>query len=205
MSSAIIIKQTDAVHLISDAAAYDTSNGTLLAIGPKSFSIAHLNAAVACRGDLAALPLVNGLGFASNYNGLHREAGRILADAEKQKLKLELFIGGFLPTGESDAFMASTGVAWTTDIPGFAVVPMPPGDNPICAALANRAPDDFDPLRDGLAIIEAQRRHAVDGMFIVGGWASLISVYRDRIEQRILTRWPDKIGQPINPHPALAT
>jgi hypothetical protein len=217
MSSAILIRQTDAIHIISDAAAYD-KNGTVIALAPKSFAIPHMSAALTARGDLAALPLVAPLVSLRKYEQTLSAVYRVLAAAKKANSELELFIGGFMTDGESHAFHATTesvtGAAAphppvndpiyeltnaVTSIPGFAASPMPPADDPIYELIGNRCPDQIDPRVDGLAIIEAQRRHAVDGIFTVGGWATLISVYRDRIEERILTRWPDRIGEPIDP------
>lgn len=194
MSSAMLIKQIDAIHIITDAVAYD-KDGVVLAMGPKSFAIPHLSAAVAARGDLAALPLV---GILANATDFVSGARNVIGAAEKGGLSLQLFVGGFLPAGAPYAFVASTSVAYTVDVDGFAGAPMPPASDPIYELIGRNA-DQIDPQIDGLALIEAQRRHPVDGIFIVGGWATLISIYRDRIEERILMRWPDRVGEKINP------
>jgi hypothetical protein len=59
---------------------------------------------------------------------------------------------------------------------------------------------DFDPERDGLALLEAQRRF-VDayGGHIVGGTAQLTTVTEASVSTVTLKQWPDEIGRPITP------
>ncbi|NNM71419.1 hypothetical protein [Enterovirga aerilata] len=49
-------------------------------------------------------------------------------------------------------------------------------------------------IEAGLAIL---RRQHVAEPAKVGGFAQLTTVYRDRIESRILERWPDRVGERI--------
>ncbi len=58
----------------------------------------------------------------------------------------------------------------------------------------------FDPRRDGLRLIEAQRAYKDErGAHRVGGQAELTEVTRDGINQSVLRVWPDKLGQMIKP------
>jgi hypothetical protein len=56
-------------------------------------------------------------------------------------------------------------------------------------------------IADLTKLIELQRRFKPDGIdhYFVGGFAELTIVRSDSIEQRILRRWPDVIGERIDP------
>jgi hypothetical protein len=51
------------------------------------------------------------------------------------------------------------------------------------------------PAESGLAIMLAQR----EKFGVIGGWCQMTTVRANHIETRILERWPDKIGELINP------
>jgi hypothetical protein len=61
----------------------------------------------------------------------------------------------------------------------------------------------FDPARDGLALLEHQRREPWakenGDQYLVGGFAELTTVSADGVHQRRLDTWPDKIGRKIEP------
>jgi hypothetical protein len=62
--------------------------------------------------------------------------------------------------------------------------------------------EQFDPERDGLALIEAQRRWVdADGRHIVGGTAQLTTVSEVGVTTTVLREWPDEIGRRIEPNP----
>ncbi len=67
--------------------------------------------------------------------------------------------------------------------------------------------DELDPAIDGLRLLEVQRqqrRALVPGgaeAHWIGGFGLLTSVRCDRVEQRVIGRWPDEVGQPILPEP----
>ena len=79
-------------------------------------------------------------------------------------------------------------------------------------------PNDIDPVRDGLAILEMQRHHPVSHgsgtsdfddrtprrlgrteVFSVGSFAQSTTAARDQVMTKIIRRWPDEIGQRIKP------
>jgi hypothetical protein len=85
-----------------------------------------------------------------------------------------------------------------------------PHDEAIKAELKRAFPDGidperFDPLVDGLRILEIQRHHKVahpsDSTFVdavgVGGFAQLTTIRRDEITMKIIRRWADEIGRPL--------
>lgn len=64
--------------------------------------------------------------------------------------------------------------------------------------------EGLDPITDGLAIFEAQRRTPVfigeDIHYAVGGFAELTTVTREGVTRQILKEWPeDVVGLPIAP------
>jgi hypothetical protein len=63
MSAVIVIRQTDAVHLVCDGASYKP-DGTLLGITAKGFALPHLNCAIAFRGDIRGVALITELALA---------------------------------------------------------------------------------------------------------------------------------------------
>jgi hypothetical protein len=58
-------------------------------------------------------------------------------------------------------------------------------------------------ISDLETVVELQRRRHINGVdhCVVGGFAELTIVTPDVIEQRILFRWPDKVGEKVNPAP----
>ncbi len=63
-------------------------------------------------------------------------------------------------------------------------------------------PCRFDPMRDCLPLIEAQRRlpdAEREGEFNIGGQAELYQIDRRGVTRTVLARWSDRIGQKIRP------
>ena len=67
-------------------------------------------------------------------------------------------------------------------------------------------PEDFDPIRHGLPLMEAQRRGKTAPRFFagepfhcVGGavWCSIVT--RDGVSQEVIHHWHDEVGEPIVP------
>lgn len=64
--------------------------------------------------------------------------------------------------------------------------------------------EQFDPVAHGLAYMEEQRQIRVDlgqnkQISIVGGFLLSHEITRDGVSERIVQRWPDKVGEPIQP------
>lgn len=132
----------------------------------------------------------------------------------------ELFVGGFSEDGSPAAWAISSSGGRGLAIEGVACAPF---DGPVRAEFArafppDTDPNDIDPVRDGLAILEMQRHHPVSHgsgtsdfddrtprrlgrtkVFSVGGFAQLTTVARDQVMTKIIRRWPDEIGQRIKP------
>jgi hypothetical protein len=211
MSAVIVIRQSDAVHLVCDGASY-APDGTLLGITAKGFALPHLGCAVAFRsGDIRGVALVTDLALAPSYDALRHAAVDLVGEAIREiGAPIELYVGGFSDDGSIDAFAVTSqavggaSLLSLTEIPGFAVVPCDPPVHAELAFLAGRSPDEIDVYRGARAIIEAQRRHRIrqeDGseVYGVGGHAMLLTVTRTKVVSEILARWSDEIGRPIDP------
>jgi hypothetical protein len=92
------------------------------------------------------------------------------------------------------------------DMPAMAVGPAPPARN-LGEAFVKRFtdnPDSFDPRRDGLALIEAMRRHCRcedegRSYYAIGGYLQHTTITRDEITTAIIHHWPDELGERIDP------
>jgi hypothetical protein len=207
MSAAVVIRGTDKVHLISDGAVYSPDNGVVLSFANKAFGIPHLRCAISFRSASAnAMALVHPMSAATSYNVLRREIAELLTNGEKAiGAPIECYVCGFDDAGQSNAYAVVAGDI--APIESFAAAPCdPPAHTELAEFLGGIEIEDFDPVRGGQRIIETIRRHPTrqpNGSMAhtVGGFASLITVGRDHIEQRVICRWPwDLIGQPISPN-----
>jgi hypothetical protein len=59
--------------------------------------------------------------------------------------------------------------------------------------------DEDHAERDGLALLEEQRRYVDGGRYLVGGTAHLTTVSEAGVSRTVLREWPDEIGRRIDP------
>lgn len=222
MTAINVLRQSHAVHLISDGAIYD-DEGVLISAAPKAFALPHINAAIAVRGTVPGQAvLATTLAMKPSYDALKSAAPEQLRAAliASQRLstsnltenQLQLFVVGWSETTGPDAYTVLTQPSG--DSPAWTVLPiadlcLAPGDYAIHIALwpsiAGKGADDFDPRIDGLRFLEEQRRHKLQipgrasREHLVGGFAQLTSVRRDVVTTEILKQWPDKVGHKIRP------
>jgi len=91
--------------------------------------------------------------------------------------------------------------------PGASFLPLSPAMSHEFYRIFDRSTyyaDKFDPTRDGMRVLEIQRRHLPDwpasvNHHVVGGFAQLTTITENSIETKIIHRWPDEVGQPIRP------
>lgn len=227
MTAINLIRQRDAVHILSDGAACGPDGGVLF-FTPKVFPLPHLRAAVAARGNLLALPLVTEFlaTMASTYDDLAGTSVKALREATiLRKINtargkesplddsLQIFIAGFSNASKPDAF---TVLSRESDgLPAYAAVPVhafsfapfdKPAQDELGTLFGGRTADEIDPRVDGLRILESQRRHKMknqhaggEPVFGVGGFAQLTTIRRDMITTEVLHRWPDEVGKKIAP------
>lgn len=222
MTAINILKQRDAVHILSDGAMWN-AEGCVIANAPKCFQLPHVNAAVAIRGPALGLPMI--AECMSGFNGyddmkrgavdaLHSAIDSIRAMTQHPDLfgDVQLFVGGWSESTDSDAYTILTEPS--SGVPAWEVVSLAehsftpfdangPVHHAIWDIFAGRSVNELDPRVDGLAIMEAQRRHkaatSIGRVHVVGGFAQLTTVTAKSITTEILKRWSDKVGKKINP------
>ena len=221
MSAINVLRQSGAVHVFTDGAAYG-ADGALLHVGPKAWPLPHLKAVVACRGPELIGPLAASYLSAStrSYELLRQNAGRIgrsLMESFGHLLELcshggdfEFVVAGFSELSGPDSYLVCNhdryGVPpWTViELGAFSLLP---SSDAIHAAFAaglkpGATADDLDPEVEGLRAMEAQRSAAVslqrdESLVIVGGFAQMTTITPDGISTKVLKRWPDQFGKPI--------
>lgn len=219
MSAITIIRQRNAVHVLADGGFYVRE--VYRGISIKAWPLPHLSAVVAFRGTMGIPPiLASTLSQLPTFADLKANIVAMLRDATAAAAPylggtpptIHCLVGGIGPDGPDSYAVA------TPDVPGMPAWEMvelgpfaaAPGDEQIQAeiwkALPNvYGPDDIDPVRDGRAILEAQRRCRISlpgetgTAHLVGGFGQLCTVTADEITTKIIVRWPDVIGHPITP------
>jgi hypothetical protein len=221
MTAINIIRKKDSVHLISDGASYDAKQ-RLVSIGPKVFPLPHINAAIGIRGPTIALPLLAHLigHAATSYDALKINIVEILSNAyANTRVVLEkgvtgsalnVVIGGFSETVGADAYVVVCDddgmVSPLTQITDFGFMPSCPQITSFVQMQAAKhqwsksAIDEIDAADFGLRTIEMQRalKFGDYNTCHVGGFAQITSIRPDGIETKLLRRWPDEIGSPLN-------
>jgi hypothetical protein len=213
-----VIKQANAVHLLTDGASWFFNGG----FGPaccKAWPIPHLRAVVSGRGPrLGPLLMADFLNTAGrSYDEMKRNAAVMAQElfechgdtfiGNPFGPKSEFVIAGWSDAHGPDAFTISRddNGAWIVTDTG--AVMMAPGDATIQQVALATLPvgvtsaEAMDPARDGLAMFMAQRaaRILADGMPVVGAFVQLTTVTQDGISTRILERWPEEWGEPTVP------
>ncbi|HEY4200057.1 MAG TPA: hypothetical protein VGM83_05815 [Devosiaceae bacterium] len=222
MSSIVVLRQTDRVSVLTDGAAY-RNDGTIVGENAKVYALPHLNAVITVRGSQAAFAMIAGW-LTCNvfaYNDLRHSLPEILSvltPADGAGETIEVVVAGFTNAGGADSFFIvnhdrhpEAPILKALTIGGISMMP---GGDSVKVAVEPLFPvpmtnvDQLDPEEIGLAIMGAQRQilDDVPGLLraakahLVGRFAQMTSIYRDHIDTRILKRWPDPIGDKINPN-----
>ena len=213
MSACNIILHSDAVHVMTDGACFLPSRPLEpFAFAAKAWVMPHLNAVAVNTGPSAFSPLVAQiLSFASSFDGILDASWDGLRAAFDQFPDLPDFsvmVAGFSESNGPSAFRVASGrkcsqhrdgsVTWfepwsAVSLPKLSFVP---GGADLSAEVAARiegakSADDFDPITDGVWLIERQRASRLAG---VGGFVQLTSVTRDGITSRVIHRWPEDVS-----------
>lgn len=226
MTAINTVLKRDSVHLLTDAASYDIA-GNLVTAAPKVALLPHLNAAVACRGPHIALPLIADLlgAAASTYDDLKAKAPAFICallpifEASFAQCQFgsdfDIVVAGISEMAGPDAYLICSHDRYgaapfsTVQLSGLSLLPGDPAIHERVLATVLSDVEQFDVERDGLAVLEAQRAHAVEhagGRWLtgVGGFAQVTSITRDGISTRVIHRWADEVGQPIGAADILA-
>ena len=165
------------------------------AVVRKAIAIPHLSAIVALRGPSV---LVGGLALQIEHtrhsfdDAVEHFAAdlRIVAECRPDAELQACLVGWHAAASEPSAYVALS--TPHGDAPAFTAMPIAGLISPACE---DEDGTDFDIRRKGVALMASQRR-AHPGH--IGGLCQIVSAYRDRTETRILARWPDRIGEPLN-------
>ena len=209
-----------AAHVLTDGAFYQP-DGTVTSVQQKPMILAPLNMVLAGRGQAFVMPIlaahINEVfdSFDATIAGLpdafrhcighlrEHEPFRRYADDP-----YELFVAGFSEAqGRPELHVmfnhGQHGLPILTPILELdsAVTPCDPAFVEHLGREGFEAGESFDPISDGLRLLRAQRAASWRGIGggvvqAVAGFAQLTSVYADRIETRILERWPAIDRQP---------
>lgn len=205
--------------LFTDGSIY-TAQGTIVGFGDKAIAMPSLKAVIACRGNQKATGLL-AMQFTVNYATYDDMIERVGDDLRDWHDDIVMHLGQygfqdveFVAVGWSDKqrrpvgfiYESKSGISETFD--EISLSPMPEIET--LKALALRGcniahVDRLDPVKHGIQIMEAQRGMKImisdlaEEMHIVGGHIVATEITRDGISQRVIHRWVDEIGEPIQP------
>jgi hypothetical protein len=223
MSAINVIRQSRAVSVLTDAAAY-TREGKIIAVAVKCWPLPHLNAVAAFRGPLLAAPLFVSACLCGEVFTSYDDMRDRIAESVRHLLQtyapmfeavdapaelVDVVIAGWSETRGADSFIVCNHTRYGVE--PFTVVQLSdcsslPGDVEIQRKILDVLPenvtaDQLDPERDGLKILEVQRaaRLSMPGenrpLSVVGGFAQLTSIEPNgTISTRVIHRWADAIG-----------
>jgi hypothetical protein len=224
MTAVNIIRQTAAVHILTDGEAY-RADGTSAFRTAKVFPLLHLDAAVASRGSPLFAPTFafRASTLAKTFDHLKALALALAMEVlETSKdamaaaggIEFDLAIAGFSETKGPNSYFICNHENHGAAVPPWEIVEL----SPLSLAPTSKAidaelekafpngvhPDQFNPVVDGLRVLEIQRAHPVPhagGGFgiqaAVGAFAQLATITPGAITMKIIRRWPDEIGRPL--------
>ncbi|WP_027556196.1 hypothetical protein [Bradyrhizobium sp. Cp5.3] len=219
MSAIITLAQSDRVHILTDGAAY-RPDGTITHFTQKVRAVPHLELAFAMRGAAIGFgPIAEEIqAAATSFDWLRTVIVPLIKACSEAYANLlqqceagpdfEVVVAGISETTGPSAYLVAShgryGEPWIVhDLPGLVALPcdeeilhgirtiVPPG----------ASPDDVDPAREGVAIMEIQRKKPnLDNgdHCVVGGFAQLTTIAASGISTRIIHRWDeDVVGQKV--------
>lgn len=226
MSAINIFTTPQAVHVVTDGAAY-LSDGMMMAVVQKAHPIAHLRMVLAARGPSILTPLLAEAvqqAFRS-YDAAVLGLRDVIAEAVDTYeavldrcdigADFDLLMAGWSESRDCGEVYYLSSIdrpgapAWTLSKCGPVV--LSPNDDAMTERLRSKSAQlDLsrnDPLAVALVIMEEQRcvaglQGGGEPVHGVGGFAQATTVTRGGISSRILHRWADPIGVPLQPIPA---
>jgi hypothetical protein len=219
-----VIQRPHAVHMLTDGAAY-LPDGTLGLATQKVVAVAHLSAAFSARGPRLFMPLVGEhiAGAFKSFDEMVEGIIEVVRAASRDYLPLfdlcahgptfQMVIAGWSTARRKPETYVLTDNGEKLGIPSWKLQPfgallVMPWDEDTAARIRltkEEMAGRLDPVRDGLRILEAQRfAKAIQGRETeaahgVGGFAQLTTITAENITTRILKRWPDLVGEKLDP------
>jgi hypothetical protein len=220
MTSLNAIRQKDRVHLICSGASLHPQNMTLCNVYSPVTIVPHLNCAFASSGAELTRSLLRDIvmnaglfkfdefiAFVNDSLLLEMFKRQISGFDKSEGARLMLFdfiCAGFSKHGPKVIF--TSGIDRPQFPAGSVADPGTAFFQPGHARLYQRfKPEGFDPVRDGIDLLETQRRSCVFGPGLtiagqptgcgVGGLVQLATVTADEITTKIIHRWDDEVGK----------
>lgn len=232
MTAINTLQTNDAIHFFSDGAYIDPSSNRMVATSPKVFTFPHARCAIGISGPMELCRSLSTVGLlcqtidqvVGDVEAILPELIKVVLDGWPP-LNFGVYIGGFSAEGEHQFYRLDAKTTDSTfkfircDADCWNYEPALTQSS-IALVLGEDKANEFDrgfierleisdPVAHGTLALEAQRRIKVcdsslsgGSAYTVGAFAQVTSVYCDRVESRILKRWPDQVGAPIIPEGA---
>lgn len=222
MTAINVFLRRDRAIMMTDASLY-TPQGVIVGFGQKAVAMPNMRAVIACRGSqkVTALLAMEMSAVYQGYDELFHNAERDLRAYHDQHLmelsrlglqEINIVVAGWSASKNAPAgFYFDSSTDTFEEIDGYVAGPLPDEAEDAnlhairCEIDVDVDPAAFDPVRHGIPFMEAQRRMKLEisdvsePMSIVGGHILLTEVSRDSVSQRVIHRWNDEIGMPIEP------
>lgn len=205
MTAVNIVITDRAAHVVTDGAA-TRKDGTIGYIGNKVYSAPHMRAVFALRGYGVLLDSIGP--SLSNYRTTFDEVAQgawvpgIMSayrgtGADED---FDLYVAGWSEERDQpEAYWLSTRVApELVQMPVNALFsPGTPETTRVSREVLFLGDDDETFCKAMVTIMETQRQTSTDEHRIIGGFVQLTTITKEQTTQRILHRWPDKVGERI--------
>lgn len=224
MTAINIFRKKASVSMLVDGAGYDAL-GIYRQPVLKCIPIPHLRAAVATRGSEAATPLFASLlARFTSFDQALAEGAELIEDnfddiqsvlKRSPEAECQIFLAGWSESKNAPEsyvltsfFNPAQGLEpWEFHpLEEASAAPLPSPSAIAAAGLAITSVERFNPVIDGVKLMEAQRATRVhvtadergDELCLVGAFAMLTTITAAGVEQRVIHRWADKIGERMN-------
>ena len=206
MSVINCIRNEEGLSIFTDGAVYD-HDGVVVGIISKILLLPHAPAAVSFRGMSSLLPKLSAIAcrcltFEALLTAVQVNAQMICVDSEVMLAGYSRTRGVFeiylLPGHDNYASVGFPALVLTRMAHNCFL----PGPNPeIAKQIGWDLPtmEAFDADRDGINLMECQRRDRQRYGYCVGGFIQRTDITRIGIKSRIVKWWPDEVGRHIEP------
>lgn len=229
MTAVNIIRQSEQIIIVTDGAGYD-AEGFVRAPLLKCNALPHLRAAVATRGGDHILPWATAvLGKCGSFDEVIRTGADRLREMHDHLPDLfpgaveheyQVLIAGWSegqdkPMSYGLTTIESEAQGWTAwewhELPADCIGPFPEPEHLEASGLTRlTSMEQFDPVRHGIALLDAQRASAYPTMasdqsdeeaprhHLIGVFGLLTIVNRTGVMQQVIKHWPDRMAERID-------
>jgi hypothetical protein len=207
------ILTSDSVLIVTDTAGCD-GNGNVVAFMSKILPMPHLGAALALRGHLGVISMINDLliQHVRSLDDMYAYAPEMMQTAAKKLaqtipqstflLPWDLTIAGVNDDGPCAFMIANHGMH--VQLKAFEILDIEHALLTPVIDLAVQAAVNDEPLAHLPRILAAQRRSPHPQGVVVGGSVVKTTIRRNSILSEVIGRWPDAIGRKMDVNAPLA-